>query len=105
MCYSTWFIRVGKSEGKVFTLTSTNTLLVSWEALKHALHLNVQSAYKRGGTGSGNSHFFEIFEFARQRRTNKMAAKTSSRLVHDTSTLYEHLQAVVRMLYLASYEP
>ena len=69
------------------------------------LDLNVQSAYKRGGTGTGNSHFFESLEFARQRRTNKMAAKTNSRLVHDIFTLYENLQAVVRMLYLASYEP
>ena len=67
-------------------------------------YLNVQSAYKRGGTGTGNS-FFEVLEFTRQRRTNKMAAKTSSRLVHDIFTLYEHLQAVAKMLYIASYEP
>ena len=42
MCYSTWFIRVGKSEGKVFTLTNTNTLLVSCEALKACSALTAQ---------------------------------------------------------------
>ena len=40
MCYSTWSIRVGKSEGKVFTLTNTNTFTCvmggpkAWTALK-----------------------------------------------------------------------
>ena len=42
VCYSTWFIKVGKSEKTVFTLTNTNTLLVSWEALKACSALTAQ---------------------------------------------------------------
>ena len=40
--YSMWFIRVGKSEWKVFTLTNTNTLLASCEALKACTALTAQ---------------------------------------------------------------